>query len=197
MMSEIDAQIGRLLESLRASGEDERTLVVFTSDHGEHLGDHWQFSKLSYFDQTFHVPLIIRDPRPAATLGRGRQVSAFTENIDVMPTILEAIGLEAPHQCDGESLTPFLAGGTPAGWRREAHFAFDFRDALDILGSEALRLAPDQCTCMHYAESATSTCTSPPCPRSSSTSRTIRRSLSTAPEIHATGSACSNTPRRC
>lgn len=146
MMSEVDAQIGRLLESLRASGEDERTLVVFTSDHGEHLGDHWQFSKLSYFDQTFHVPLIIRDPRPAAALGRGRRVSAFTENIDVMPTILEVIGLEAPHQCDGESLTPFLAGGTPAGWRREAHFAFDFRDALDILGSEALGLAPDQCT---------------------------------------------------
>ena len=145
MMSEVDAQIGRLLASLRASGEDERTLVVFASDHGEHLGDHWQFSKFSYFDQAFHVPLIIRDPRPAAARGRGRRVSAFTENVDVMPTILEAIGLETPHQCDGESLAPFLAGDTPAGWRREAHFALDFRDILGHPGSEALGLAPDQC----------------------------------------------------
>ena len=146
MMSEVDAQIGRLLESLRASGEDRRTLVVFASDHGEHLGDHWQFSKFCYFDQTFHVPLIVRDPRPSASPGRGRQVRAFTENVDVMPTILEAIGLEVPHQCDGESLAPFLAGDTPARWRREAHFALDFRDVLERPGGESLGLTPDQCT---------------------------------------------------
>ena len=146
MMSEVDAQIGRQLASLRASGEDEPTLVVFASDHGEHLGDHWQFSKFSYFHQTFHVPLIVRDPRPTAAPGRGRRVDAFTEHVDVMPTILEAIGGEVPHQCDGESLVPFLAGDTPARWRREAHFAFDFRDVLRIPGSEALGLTPDQCT---------------------------------------------------
>ena len=146
MMSEVDAQIGRLLEALRASGADERTLVVFTSDHGEHLGDHWQFSKFCYFDQAFHVPLIVRDPRPAASPGRGRQVSAFTENVDVMPTILDALGLEAPPQCDGKSLVPFLAGATPARWRREAHFEFDFRYVLDEPGSETLGLTPDQCT---------------------------------------------------
>ena len=146
MMSEVDAQIGRLLESLRASGEDARTLVVFASDHGEHLGDHWQFAKYSYFDQTFHVPLILRDPRPSAAPGRGRRVDAFTENVDVMPTILEAIGGEVPHHCDGESLAPFLAGETPVRWRREAHFALDFRDVLEMPGSEALGLTPDQCT---------------------------------------------------
>ena len=146
MMSEVDAQIGRLLESLHASGEDECTLVVFASDHGEHLGDHWQFSKLSYFDQSFHVPLIVRDPRPRAAPGRGRRVSVFTENVDVTPTILEAIGAEVPHQCDGESLAPLIAGDTPARWRREAHFEFDFRDVLELPGSEALGLTPDQCT---------------------------------------------------
>ncbi len=146
MMSEVDAQIGRLLGSLRASGADERTLVVFTSDHGEHLGDHWQFSKLCYFDQAFHVPLIVRDPRPVASPGRGRRVGAFSENVDVMPTILEALGREVPPECDGESLTPFLAGDTPARWRREAHFQLDFRHVLQEPGSEALGLAPDQCT---------------------------------------------------
>ena len=146
LMSEVDAQIGRLLDHLRASGAEERTLVVFTSDHGEHLGDHWQFSKYSYFDQTFHVPLIVRDPRAAAAPGRGRQVSSFTENVDVMPTILDALGLEVPPQCDGQSLVPFLAGDTPARWRREAHFEFDFRDILERPGAQVLGLAPDQCT---------------------------------------------------
>lgn len=146
MMSEVDAQIGRLLEVLRESGADERTLVVFTSDHGEHLGDHWQFSKFCYFDQGFHIPLIIRDPRSAASPGRGRQVSAFTENVDVMPTILEALGAGAPPQCDGESLVPFLEGTTPTHWRREAHFEFDFRYVLEEPESEALGLTPDQCT---------------------------------------------------
>ncbi len=146
MMSEVDAQIGRLLEALRASGADERTLVVFTSDHGEHLGDHWQFSKFCYFDQGFHIPLIIRDPRSAASPGRCRQVSAFTEAVDVMPTILDALGVDVPPQCDGESLAPFLAGDQPARWRQEAHFEFDFRYVLDEPGSEALGLTPDQCT---------------------------------------------------
>ena len=145
MMSEVDAQIGRLLDSLRESGADERTLVVFTSDHGEHLGDHWQFSKFCYFDPGFHIPLIVRDPRPGASRGRGRRVAAFTENVDVMPTILEALGLEVPPPCDGVSLLPFLAGDNPAQWRREAHFEFDFRDVLDTPGSEALGLKPDQC----------------------------------------------------
>ena len=145
MMSEVDAQVGRLIEALRESGAWERTLVVFTSDHGEHLGDHWQFSKFCYFDQAFHIPLIVRDPRPKASSGRGRRVNAFTESVDVMPTILEAIGSEAPVQCDGESLAPFLGGDTPGNWRREAHFELDFRYVLDEPGSEALGLMPDQC----------------------------------------------------
>ena len=146
MMSEVDAQVGRLIEALSESGAYERTLVVFTSDHGEHLGDHWQFSKFCYFDQAFHIPLIVRDPRPEASTGRGRRVNAFTESVDVMPTILEALGAEAPPQCDGESLAPFLGGDTPGNWRREAHFELDFRYVLDEPGSEALGLMPDQCT---------------------------------------------------
>jgi arylsulfatase A-like enzyme len=66
MMSEVDAQIGRLIDHLESTGEYERTLIVFASDHGEQLGDHWSFAKYGYFDQTFHTPLILRDPLPAA-----------------------------------------------------------------------------------------------------------------------------------
>ncbi len=144
MISEVDDQIGRLIDHLKAAGAYDQTLIVFTSDHGEHLGDHWQFGKLSYFDQAFHVPLIVRDPRrPKA---QGRTVEAFTENVDVMPTILDALGFDVPNQCDGRSLGPFLAGEAPADWRREAHWEYDFRDLVERHPEQALGLPSDHCT---------------------------------------------------
>ncbi len=62
MMSEVDAQVGRLIDHIESTGEYERTLIVFGSDHGEQLGDHWMFAKYGDFDQSFLNPLILRDP---------------------------------------------------------------------------------------------------------------------------------------
>lgn len=146
MASEVDAQIGRLLEHLRVMGLYDDTLIVFTSDHGEQLGDHWQFAKYAYFDQSFHIPLIVRDPRAQADATRGRQVEAFTENVDIMPTILDCLGLDTPAQCDGESLAPFCHAADPDGWREAAHWEFDFRDFIADGEDRFLGLAPDQCT---------------------------------------------------
>jgi len=145
IMSEVDFHIGRLLEFLKETSAYDNTLVLFTSDHGEQLGDHWQFAKYIYFDQSFHIPLIVRDPRAPAQNARGRQVDAFTENVDVMPTILDSLEVPVPSQCDGESLTPFCHGETPADWREEAHWEFDFRRTIDANGNSALGLKPDQC----------------------------------------------------
>ncbi len=95
MMSEVDAQLGRLVDGLRERGAWVDTLVVLTSDHGEQLGDHWLTEKLAWFDQSYHVPLIVRDPRHESDATRGRIIEdRFTENVDVMPTILEWIGVE-------------------------------------------------------------------------------------------------------
>lgn len=146
MASEVDAQIGRLLEHLRASAAYDDTLVVFTSDHGEQLGDHWQFAKYAYFDQSFHIPLIVRDPRPQADVTRGWQVDAFTENVDIMPTILDCLDLDTPAQCDGESLLPFCHDVNPVRWRDDAHWEFDFRDWMADGEDRFLGLTPDQCT---------------------------------------------------
>jgi len=147
MMNEVDDQVGRLIEFLRAAGLYDRTLIVFGSDHGEHLGDHWQFAKYSYFEQTFRVPLIVRDPRPVADPGRGRAVTHFTENVDVMPTLLDCLGLEVPVECEGEPLTPFLRGRIPGAWRLAAHAALDFRDFTDEHGEgPILGLTADECT---------------------------------------------------
>ena len=94
-MSRVDAEIGRLMSrSSRRGGLWDRTLIIFTSDHGEELGDHWLIGKGGYFDESYHIPLIVRDPRAGAA--RGMRVSRFTENVDIMPTMLEAIGAPIP-----------------------------------------------------------------------------------------------------
>jgi arylsulfatase A-like enzyme len=145
MISQVDDQIGRIMAHLESTGEDRNTLVIFTCDHGEMLGDHHMWGKDGYFDPSFHIPLIIRDPRTASDGGRGRIVDEFSESIDIMPTILEWLGAEIPVQCDGRSLLPFLAGGKPAGWRQEAHFEFDFRDPVRQRVETALGLTDDEC----------------------------------------------------
>ncbi len=146
LISEVDAQIGRLIACLKETGEYDHTLIVFTADHGEMLGDHWLFGKEGYFDQAYHVPMIVRDPRRAADAARGRVVEAFTESVDIMPTILEWLGLEVPAQCDGQSLLPFLRGTPPEGWRREVHWEFDFRDIPTQEPETTLGISSDQCT---------------------------------------------------
>ncbi|HTX48535.1 MAG TPA: alkaline phosphatase family protein [Caulobacteraceae bacterium] len=144
LMSRVDAEIGGLVAFLKETGLYERTLIVFTSDHGEQLGDHWLMNKGGYFDASFHIPLIVRDPRPGAA--RGRRVRAFTENVDILPTMLAAIGAAIPQALDGFSLAPFLAGEpAPATWRREAHWEYDFRDVLDDGAERDLGLTLDQC----------------------------------------------------
>lgn len=143
MMSEVDHHLGRLLAALEASGEAHNTLVVFTSDHGEQLLDHWQIGKLGYQEQSFHVPLIIRAPDMAPTV-RGSVVDAFTENVDIMPTLVDWLGGRVPLQADGHSLLPWLAGEQPA-WRTAACYELDFRDVAQGRAEQALGCARDAC----------------------------------------------------
>ena len=147
LMTRVDAEIGRLMQFLKESGRWNSTLIIFTSDHGEQMGDHWLIGKCGYFDGSYQIPLIVRDPRPQANSSRGAVVSSFTENVDIMPTMLEAIGTEIPVQCDGFSLAPFVAGEKhPVRWRSEAHWEFDFRDPADDSVERELGLTMHQCT---------------------------------------------------
>jgi len=146
LMSEVDHNIGRIMDALKASGHYDNTLIVLTSDHGEQLWDHWMLGKDGHFDQSAHIPLIVRAPGAMSEPGRGRVVEAFTECIDVMPTILEALGGEAPLQCDGRSLTAFLTGDTPDDWRQEAHWEIDFRDVSNGRPEKELNLRFDACS---------------------------------------------------
>lgn len=141
LVAEVDHHLGRILERLARRGELDRTLLVVTADHGEMLGDHWMMGKAGFFPQAFHVPLIVRLPGGA----RGQRVTAFTEHVDLMPTILSALGLEIPLQCDGRTLSPFLLGEDPTAWRPAAHWEHDFRDVVGRTYERALGLAGDDC----------------------------------------------------
>ena len=108
------------------------------------LGEHYVWGKEIYFDKSFHLPLVIRDPRPAAKGGRGKMIDAMSEAVDIMPTILECIGLEVPRTCDGASLVPFLHGKTPAHWRKEVFFEHDFREVRSQKVEKALGVSSDE-----------------------------------------------------
>jgi arylsulfatase A-like enzyme len=143
MVNEVEDNLGRLFDWLRETGQYDDTLIVLTSDHGEQMGDHWALGKDTYYDESFHIPLILRDPRQPG--GHGRKVEAFTETIDVMTTILNWIGIDVPRQCDGHSLAPWLAGETPAGWRDAVHWEYDFRDLVNQTAEQAMGLVSDEC----------------------------------------------------
>ncbi len=144
MMTEVDAQVGRLLDGIRARGAWDDTLVILTSDHGEQLGDHWLTEKLGWFDQSYHIPFIVHDPRAPAAFGSVID-DRFTENVDIMPTILDWLDLPVPVQCNGTSVLPLVRGETPTQWRDAAFWEWDFRDPIGGFAESALGLTMDQC----------------------------------------------------
>lgn len=144
---EVDDRLGDLFGYLADSGLDRDTLVVVTSDHGEQGGDHWLLEKLGYWDESYHVPLIVRDPRPEADGGRGAVVHEFTESVDVLPTLCQWMGVDVPRQADGWSLAPFVRGDAPpAHWRGAAHFEWHFSDPRHRMAEQHLGVPASHCS---------------------------------------------------
>ncbi len=142
---EVDHHLGRVFAALRDSGRWDDTVVVFTADHGEQLFDHWMLGKTGYFDQSAHIPLIIRDPRPASNAGRGQSVRAFTESIDVMPTLSGARRARRAAELRRGEPAAFLRRTAPATWRDEAHWSLDFRDIRSKRFERLFGLPSDWC----------------------------------------------------
>lgn len=150
MMAEVDDQLARLLGWLSDHRLTDDTLILVTSDHGEQAGDHWLMEKLGWWDESYHVPLIVCDPRAEADASRGSVVSAPTEHVDVLPTLCTWMGLEPPLQCDGSSLEPFLVDGSdlalgPSGWRGAVHWEWDFRNPAQGVAEAAFGIPMEQC----------------------------------------------------
>jgi arylsulfatase A-like enzyme len=114
-----------VVEGIERRGEWQDTLVVVTSDHGEQLGDHGLMEKLGFFPQSYHIIGLWRDPRVDGVA----PVHHFTENVDLLPTLADALGVEVPVQCDGASLAP-LFHDRSIPWRDAAHYEWDSRHML-------------------------------------------------------------------
>lgn len=109
LIEQLDSEFGRVLKQLEESGELSNTLIIFTSDHGDLGGDHFLGEKDLFYDQVVKVPLMVFDPRPHANSMRGRAVDELVESIDIVPTILDALGMPTSDKpLQGFSLLPFL-----------------------------------------------------------------------------------------
>lgn len=108
MVSEVDHHVGRILRQLEATGQDDNTLIIFTSDHGDWLGEHLRYGKgYPGDDAVSRVPLIVR--WPGGQRRPGRTVGAIVELVDLVPTILACAALQIPPHLQGRSLSGVLA----------------------------------------------------------------------------------------
>jgi choline-sulfatase len=113
-ISFMDAQLGGVIATLDRLGLAEDTVIVFTSDHGYHLGEHGLWQKMSLFEESARVPLLVVAPG----LGKGARVKAPVSHVDMLPTIAELCGVPKPDSAQGQSLVPMLRepNTTGRGW---------------------------------------------------------------------------------
>lgn len=125
LITEVDKNLGKIFDLLKETGQWDDTLIIFTSDHGEQLGDHHLWGKGGCFDSSWHIPLILRNPKIPAS--HGITVSTFSEHVDITPTILAWLDQEIPLAMDGRSLLPNLQAERPQDWKTGVFCEFDWR----------------------------------------------------------------------
>lgn len=135
LIKQIDDQIGRLMTFLRERNLDQETLIVFTSDHGDYLGDHWLGEKELFHDCSVKIPMIVVDPRPEADTTRGQNSDALVEAIDLVPSFIEYFGGTVPkHVIEGKSIVGLLHGGkSPVRDCVISEYDYSVRKARNIL----------------------------------------------------------------
>lgn len=104
MVAEVDEWVGKILQRLDEIGLADNTLVIFTSDHGEMLGDHGMHSKNIFYEGSVHVPLLLPGVIPA-----GAVIQTPSSHLDLFPAILDYCG-QTGHASEGDNLRPFIEG---------------------------------------------------------------------------------------
>ncbi len=108
VVSHMDRQIGRILDALRETDQEKRTIVIFTSDHGLAMGSHGLRGKQNMYEHTIGVPLILSGPG----IPRGKRFDAQVYLRDLYPTVCDLIGVDVPEAVEGKSFAPVLSGRT-------------------------------------------------------------------------------------
>ena len=125
-VKELDEHIGQILDKLEEKGLIDDTVVIYTSDHGEQLGYHGMWWKCCMFEQSAHIPLMIRHPRIPA-----RKIEAPVSIADIFPTMCGIMGIDCPEDCDGQTLLALMKDGQDAS-RRD--YAFSEYNAHGLSG---------------------------------------------------------------
>lgn len=112
----VDSQLGQVLDALHDTGLDENTIVIMTSDHGDHDSAHRLEHKTTFYEEAARVPLIVRTPGQKHA-GSVIQEPLISTGLDILPTVCDYAGIDLPAGLQGASLRPFLEGKVPAQWR--------------------------------------------------------------------------------
>lgn len=110
LVTQVDYNIGRVLAALQDGGDLQEAMIIFTSDHGEFLGDHRLGNKIFFHDVSAKVPLIVRTPRSWGDQGRGEVLDDLVVHADLLPTLLSAAGGGVPAGIDGRDLLARMRG---------------------------------------------------------------------------------------
>lgn len=114
-VSFMDAQLGKVLDALAASGRAENTVIVFLSDHGYHLGERGWWNKNTLFELSCRVPLIVAAPQMGRRRVAGKSARGIVELLDVLPTLTDLCALPTPAHQAGRSFRPLLVDPTGQG----------------------------------------------------------------------------------
>lgn len=137
LITGIDREIGRIVETLQQKGLADNTVIIFTADNGFALGDRGMSDKWYMWEEDIRVPMLIVDLRIPAEKA-GREVDAIALNADMAPTILSLAGVKVPEVMQGSNLVPFVQGEKPANWRKD--FFYEHHTLEDQLApSEGIR----------------------------------------------------------
>ena len=139
MCSEVDHNIGKILKALENSGQINNTMIIFTSDHGEMLGENNLWGKLGWWDSSYRIPLVVHIPDQTPCI-----INEMTESVDLAPTILDWLGGDIPLDWNGRSLLPYINNQRSELPPKEyVVFDYDFRESTSFV--EKKILAPEEC----------------------------------------------------
>ncbi len=142
----VDENVGRLLDYLEANNLMENTIIVYTSDQGFYLGEHGWFDKRFVYDQSFKTPLLVAWPGKTKPGGRSNEL---VQNLDFAQTFLEAAGVKAPADMQGESFVPLLKGENNK-WTRKAVYYHYYEYPAEHMVNRHYAIITKEYKLIHY-----------------------------------------------
>ncbi|MCX7309794.1 MAG: sulfatase [Afipia sp.] len=142
----VDDGVGRVLDALSSAGLEKNTIVIYSSDQGFYMGEHGWFDKRWIYEESLHMPFIIRWP---GVVQAGTRFGPFVQNIDYAPTFMDMAGGQIPDGLHGRSIVPILRGETPADWRKSVYYHYyDDNGAHNVVKHYGVRT--DRYTLAYY-----------------------------------------------